>query len=857
MPRRGTRPGRRRLNNGHDSAEAIERMVRKGARSILIATACAALAIAAVRAAPASEPPTTSSTSASAPSGPVSYEPTYAPAALNRDRPAVEQRQWSAVTYPDGVKPSDPRPITSEAYGAFRLVCAGERGVRLNCATRENWSGARALAFNVVADAALPDTIQVTIFLKDGDYCWYEITPAHRPTPGRAREYVVALDGSAAWRNVGHGKPLGAYSLQDVQEFGIGLFCQQPMRGAIAIESFRLLPLDAATEPLRLIEYREPDRAAGRYERYEVRFRLNRAFDNPFDPEQIDVSAQITAPSGDTWTVFGFFAQDYVRGVRDGLELLTAAGAPYWAVRIVPREAGEHTYRLTIKTPGETLELPPRSFTVAPSDRKGYVRVSAARDGPKADPVHFEFDSGDVFFPLGHSVHASTDEHYHRMQKLPLPAVDRKTLFYDEVFAKMADSGETFTELWMCPWWMELEWRGDWFPFKGLGRYNQETAWRLDYLFALADRYGIYLQIALMNHGELTMQVDADWPNSPYNTKNGGFIDEPGKWFTNERAQKLWRQKLRYIVARWGGDTHLFGWVLISESDLTGPYTGWVINDPTYRTWAVSTARALRSIDPGRHPITNHYFGDYEHLDKKLFAQPEMDYLACDCYRCGPRGEGRDLVDLLLGTVALSREMGKPIVISEYGGDWCGAMDNKLKADQQGGLWAAYMCGMTSTPLFWWFGFVEHHSLYGSYAAFSRFVAGEDRRAKPAKSIKLEVTLPAPVGTPVKAIARVGEGWLDAWIYEDRGLPIIDYYESRRAFDSPTWIGEEPWTFHTITGASVRIEAFKPGAYTAEFWNTVSGEIISTAGVTVADDGLLTLAAPVFTRDVAVKVRPK
>ena len=55
-------------------------------------------------------------------------------------------------------------------------------------------------------------------------------------------------------------------------------------------------------------------------------------------------------------------------------------------------------------------------------------------------------------------------------------------------------------------------------------------------------------------------------------------------------------------------------------------------------------------------------------------------------------------------------------------------------------------------------------------------------------TVRPEVTLPEPIGTPVKAIARVGDGWLDAWIYEDRGLPIINYFESRRAFDSPAWI---------------------------------------------------------------------
>jgi hypothetical protein len=782
------------------------------------------------------------------------YEPGHAPAALNRDRPAVEHRRWDAVLLPDGLTPGEPQPTAPAEDGSFALACAGARGIRLRCTTRENWSGAAVLAFRVTADAGLPRDIEVVVSLKDGDACWYEATPVHGPVPGEARDFFVPFDDTGLWRNVGHGKPLGAYSLQDVQEFAVGFFCEQPMQGTLTVEALRLLPRPEQRGAPQLVEFRELGRAAGsvgRYERYELRFRLDRAFDNPFDPEQVDVSAEVTPPSGQSWTVNGFFTQDFRREVRDGLEALVPEGAPYWAVRLVPKETGRHTYRLNVRTPDGTLALEPRAFDVTPSDRPGYVRVS-----PR-DPLHFEFETGEPFYPVGHSVHASIDEHYHRMQKLPLPAEDRQTLFYDEVFAKMGAVGETFTEIWMCPWWMEIEWRGDWRPFKGLGRYSLETAWRLDYLFALGERYGIWLQIALMNHGELTLQVDADWQNSPYNKANGGFLDNPGEWFTSERAQKLWRQKLRYIIARWGGETHTFGWVLISESDLTGPYTGWVSHEPTYREWAISTARLIRSIDPGRHPITNHYYGDYGHLDEQLFRAPEMDYMACDCYRCGPRGEGRDLVDLLEGTVGLSRRLNKPIIISEYGGDWCGATDNNLLAEQHGGIWAGYMVGMTSTPLFWWFGFVEHHELYGTYAAFSRFVAGEDRRGKPATTVRPAVTLAAPVGTPVKAIARVGQGWLDAWIYEDRGLPIINYWESKNAFYAEHKTIEEPWTFTTIGGASIQLPGFVPGRYTAQFWDTVKGEVISTAELTVADDGALTIAAPTFTRDVAVKVRPE
>ena len=41
----------------------------------------------------------------------------------------------------------------------------------------------------------------------------------------------------------------------------------------------------------------EPQRV-GRYEKVELTFRLSQAYDNPFDPDEIDVAAEIRTPSG-------------------------------------------------------------------------------------------------------------------------------------------------------------------------------------------------------------------------------------------------------------------------------------------------------------------------------------------------------------------------------------------------------------------------------------------------------------------------------------------------------------------------------------------------------------------------------
>jgi hypothetical protein len=49
----------------------------------------------------------------------------------------------------------------------------------------------------------------------------------------------------------------------------------------------------------------------GRYEKFELTFTLSETYDNPFDPEIVDVSATFTGPDARTTVVFAFFYMDY------------------------------------------------------------------------------------------------------------------------------------------------------------------------------------------------------------------------------------------------------------------------------------------------------------------------------------------------------------------------------------------------------------------------------------------------------------------------------------------------------------------------------------------------------------------
>jgi hypothetical protein len=74
-----------------------------------------------------------------------------------------------------------------------------------------------------------------------------------------------------------------------------------------------------------------------KYEKFELWLNLEHVkFDNPFDPEQVDVYALFKSPSGEEIRINGFY-DDY-------------DDAGQWKVRFSPRETGEYRYTVYVKS---------------------------------------------------------------------------------------------------------------------------------------------------------------------------------------------------------------------------------------------------------------------------------------------------------------------------------------------------------------------------------------------------------------------------------------------------------------------------------------------------------------------------
>ncbi|MCS7187953.1 MAG: DUF5060 domain-containing protein, partial [Armatimonadota bacterium] len=396
--------------------------------------------------------------------------------------------------------------------------------------------------------------------------------------------------------------------------------------------------------PLTLKGVKPNAKTLRRYETLELKIELEATYDNPFDPEQISVEAEIVSPSGKRLRVAGFFTQDFERVTRDSRqgnrEILRKVGEPYFALRFTPTEVGTYRYRVIVMGRGtgdegrKKRQVASGWFTlrVLPNPQaKGFVR--------KGMYWHLQFDDGTPFVPVGLNVCWSGNN----------------LSLYEKWFSAMRQNGANFARIWLVRWNMGLEWTpGDGSGmYLGLGKYALDNAWRIDELIRIAERNGIYLMLCLGYHGELAdTQLyfgEQAWDRSPYNRQNGGPCDKPSDFWTNPEARRLYKQRLRYIVARYAHSPNVLAFEFWNE-----------VHAPA--DWIREMAQFVRSIDIYGHLLTTTYGDD------AVWQLPEMDFAQTHWYGDGSQ---RDCVTTIVNIHRFHlQRYRKPFLLGEFGIDW-------------------------------------------------------------------------------------------------------------------------------------------------------------------------------------------
>ncbi len=253
-------------------------------------------------------------------------------------------------------------------------------------------------------------------------------------------------------------------------------------------------------------------------ERAEWRFLPKPFPHNPYDPAEFSAVAVVTAPDGRTRAINAFFWQGV--NARDGgdREVVRPSGEEAFALRLRPGQSGSWRVHLVCHwARGDRVEvdLPPLEVSGDAWDQ--YARVDA-------QDHRFLSAGGTMVWPIGLNIRAVFDLRVRDCRGSQV-SPDRGTLAYDAYLARLAAAGGNAAEVWMAPWNLGLEWRGDWNGFYGVGRYNQLNGWRLDHLLDRAEALG--MRINLVIHNAMARQAKGPttkWENSPYNRLHGGRL---------------------------------------------------------------------------------------------------------------------------------------------------------------------------------------------------------------------------------------------------------------------------------------------------------------------------------------------
>ncbi len=467
----------------------------------------------------------------------------------------------------------------------------------------------------------------------------------------------------------------------------------------------------AQHKPLALRATRLSTATVGRFERLTLTLELEATYDNPFDPNDIDVHADFLSPQGATVRVNGFLDRPFTRRLDSGQERVEAAGPPVWRIRFTPDRVGSWQYRVSARDQTGTAALPLARFTVRPSAQPGFIRRSAH------NPLTFSYDSGRPFFAIGENMGWGNGP---------------GTFSYDQWLPPLHAAGGNWIRVWMgppgnCP----LEWpdadTSDGHE-TGLGVYNLASAWKLDAILDAADKNGVSVMVCLGTFGELTeggFFHEGQWPRNPYNAANGGPCAKSSDMWTNATARKFYRQRLRYLAARYGCRTNLQSWEFWNE-----------VNAPA--SWVGEMAHYLKATaDPYKHLITTSYG------DEAVWRVPEIDFTQTHLYGTG---DIPDHAPPVHNDARKLTALGKPHLMAEFGIDYR-APDAKYAPEGLGvnlhnGIWAAALSGNAgSAMLWWWDNYVEPKHLYPRFQGLSRFMAGVNLGSGPWSPLKADAPI--------------------------------------------------------------------------------------------------------------------
>lgn len=529
---------------------------------------------------------------------------------------------------------------------------------------------------------------------------------------------------------------------------------------------------------------------------------------NPFDPSQANLVATITDPESKSYEIPLYWYQDYIYSQIQNQRREVAVGAPEWRLKFRSLSAG--TYRISVDAQVDSKSLSIPSFQVTTD----YATVQPIRVKDR----HF-VQGDDLFIPFAYNV--AWANRYEELER------------YEKWFREASKGGVNVARVWMASWSVGIEWSDT-----GLGDYTKRLprAWALDRIYEIASKYGIHINLVLLNHGAFSITTNPEWYSNAYFKGNGGPIDNPGDFATNTVARKYWEQRLRYIVARWAGEPHQFTWEWWNEVNFT-PMGGEVLTE-----WIRWSDSILKKWDPYRSLTTTSWASA-----ASLQDWSPVDYAVVHVY------DDKDPIKTLAVQYEAMRNVlpNKPILVGEMGS---GTTAEDPLTDPSGlhlhnAHWAATFVGFGAPASYWWWDlYVDPLNLWGITRGLKKLIEGHNTAEMTPKTI----TGISNTSTLILQDEKTILGWIRHNDHDRSAKSRLLLDASIKSLATGKKLKTE-FPPPKVKSSKISLPVQGAGRYQVEFLNTISGKTLLRNELSTSNPSLK-IRIPAFKGDIAFRV---
>lgn len=412
--------------------------------------------------------------------------------------------------------------------------------------------------------------------------------------------------------------------------------------------------------------------SAVQYQRTDMSVTLVGNWENPYCQEEAKLDMQMITPSGNTLTVPAF----YVCGA--------SGEKSRWELRFTPQEAGCYSYCFNYSQPGLEYVSDLRILDVEPGSGPGILHTN--------DNWTLRYDNGTLFRGIGENIcweSRSNDDS--KFFKALHEQHDRFN--YPAMLPKFAQNGGNFIRVWMCSWNFPIDRKDHFNNFRYSATdqpINQSAVERLDETVQLCEQLGIRVMLCM----------------------GPGDVRTDDSFFAEDGPKARYRNRLRYIVARWGYSPAIAMWEFFNEIDnviYNNRKTPLSVENVV--AWHAEMSHYLKELDPYGHIVTT----SISHRDLPgLNSVPDMDINQKHIYK--------NTADIPNTIARYEAKFGKPYIIGEFGYEWDWSKNfddfaDGMDSDFRRGLWQGLFNPTPVTPMSWWWEYFDNRDMVRYFRA--------------------------------------------------------------------------------------------------------------------------------------------